>query len=66
MSTPPPPEENDHFLLRFGFIGELILLFIKGDRWWLPPLLISCVIIALILILLNSFEHIAPFVYVSF
>jgi len=67
MSEPVPPKGKlEIFLLRFGLLGELILLFIGGDRWWLAPLLLAFCFIGLGFILLHTFEYIAPFVYVAF
>ena len=54
------------FLMRLGILGELLLLFIKGDRWWMAPLILALGVMGLVLVLLQTFEYIAPFVYVVF
>ena len=67
--NPPAPKEKgklELFLMRLGILGELLLLFIKGDRWWMAPLILALGVMGLILVLLQTFEYIAPFVYVVF
>ena len=67
-NTPAPKEKGklELFLMRLGILGELLLLFIKGDRWWMAPLVLLLCILGLALVLLQSFEFVAPFVYMAF
>ena len=68
-TTRTAPKEKgklELFLMRLGILGELLLLFIKGDRWWMAPLILALGVMGLILVLLQTFEYIAPFVYVVF
>ena len=65
-NTPKEKGKWELFLMRLGILGELLLLFIKGDRWWMAPLILALGVMGLILVLLQTFEYIAPFVYVVF
>ena len=53
-------------LLRVGVLGELMVLFATGKRWWMAPLVLLLGIFGLILALLTSFEYFAPFIYMAF
>lgn len=54
------------FLARLGVIGELFQLFARGERKWLLPLGLLLGMFGLVLVLLQSVEYIAPFVYMAF
>jgi hypothetical protein len=54
------------WMTRFGVIGELFQLFARGERKWLLPLGILLASMGLCLVLLQSIEYIAPFVYMAF
>ena len=56
----------EKFLLRFGVIGELMALFLLGERWWMAPLVLLLGILGIILVVLQSFEYVAPFIYMAF
>ena len=65
------PEESEAssleiFLLRFGVIGELLALFLLGERWWMAPLVLLLGVLGIILVVLQSFEYVAPFIYMAF
>ena len=67
----PVSEEKPHgrfelLLMRLGILGELLLLFARGDRKWMLPLGLILGILGLILVVLQSIEYIAPFVYMAF
>jgi len=64
--TEAPKGKLEKTLLRFGLIGELILLLAQGDRWWLGPLILFLFILVLVLVILHSLEYTAPFIYVAF
>ncbi len=53
-------------LMKMGVIGELLLLFATGSRWWMAPLVLLLAVTGLILVVLQSFEYVAPFIYVAF
>lgn len=53
-------------LMRFGVIGELLVLFATGKRWWMAPLVLLLGVFGLLLALINSFEVVAPFIYMAF
>lgn len=56
----------EKFLLRFGVIGELMVLFLLGERWWMAPLVLLLGVLGIILVVLQSFEYVAPFIYMAF
>ena len=56
----------EEFVLRLGTLGELLLLFATGDRWWLAPLILFLGLMGIVLALLQTFSYVAPFVYVAF
>ena len=56
----------ERFLLRFGVIGELLALFLLGERWWMAPLVLLLCVLGIILVVLQSFEYVAPFIYMAF
>ena len=66
MDETPKISRWEQFTMRLGIIGELLLLFSTGERWWMAPLVLLLSIIGLVLVLLQSFEFIAPFVYMAF
>jgi hypothetical protein len=53
-------------LLRLGVVGELIAHFARGDRWWLAPLALVLGLLGLVMVVLQSIEYVAPFVYLTF
>ena len=60
------PSSLERFLLRFGVIGELLVLFLLGERWWMAPLVLLLGVLGIILVVLQSFEYVAPFIYMAF
>ena len=62
------PEDGvlERVLLNMGVVGELLLLFIKGDRWWMAPLVLLLCVLGAVLVVLNSLEYVAPFIYMAF
>ena len=63
---PQPPGRLETTLMRFGVIGELLVQFATGDRWWMAPLVLLLGVLGLILALINSFKVVAPFIYMAF
>ena len=53
-------------LMKMGVIGELMLLFATGSRWWMAPLVLLLALIGLVLVVLQSYQYVAPFIYVAF
>ena len=72
MSDSPDELKKDEvsslekFLLRFGVVGELLALFLLGERWWMAPLVLLLGVLGIILVVLQSFEYVAPFIYMAF
>jgi len=79
MTDQPTSESDDHraidhavpgrvesMLLRMGTIGELLALFVRGERWWMMPLVAVLVLLGLGLVFLQSIQYVAPFIYVAF
>ena len=56
----------ERVLLKMGVVGELLLLFVKGDRWWMAPLVLLLCVLGAVLVVLNSLEYVAPFIYMAF
>jgi membrane glycosyltransferase len=50
---------------RLGVVGELLSFLWRERLWWMIPILIALVIVAL-LVVLGSNPAVAPFVYVLF
>ena len=75
MSDSVPPEETklparessrlERTLLRFGTIGELMALLVRGGRWWMLPLVLVLVMLGILLVTIQAFEAVAPFIYVA-
>ena len=45
----------ESFLLKLGVIGELMLFFARGKRWWMAPLVMLLALAGLVLVVLQSF-----------
>ncbi len=75
MSEIAPPEDNklperqttrlESSLLRLGTIGELLALLVRGGRWWMLPLVLVLVMLGILLVTIQAFEAVAPFIYVA-
>lgn len=52
--------------LRFGTIGELMVMLARGGRWWMLPMVSVFVVIGLALVFLQSVQYVAPFIYMVF
>jgi len=75
MSEAAPPEPTklpvressrlEQTLLRFGTIGELMSLLVRGGRWWMLPLVLVLVALGIVLVTIQAFEAVAPFIYVA-
>ncbi len=63
---PPAPTRLEGLLMRLGTIGELMLLLVRGGRWWMLPLVGVLAIVGLGLVGLQMLEYVAPFIYVVF
>ena len=50
---------------RLGVVGELLAFLWRERLWWMIPILIALILVAL-LVLLGSNPAVAPFVYVLF
>jgi hypothetical protein len=70
MTDPNPaphrPARLEGLLLRLGTVGELVLLLVRGGRWWMLPLVLTLVVLGLFLVGLQMLEYVAPFIYVVF
>lgn len=66
VSDEKPHGRFELFLMRLGILGELLQLFARGDRKWMLPLGLVLGLLGLILVVLQSIEYIAPFVYMAF
>lgn len=73
MDEPAEVQESGHeagriesILMRFGTVGELLMLVAAGGRWWMLPLVLLLVVLGIGLVLLQSVEYLAPFIYMVF
>lgn len=60
------PTRTESILMRFGTVGELLMLVSAGGRWWMLPLVLALVVLGIGLVALQSVEYIAPFIYMVF
>jgi fatty acid desaturase len=74
MSSPQPATEPssprpraarrlERLLLRFGTVGQLLMLFARGGRWWMLPLIAILAVLAVAMVGLQSVQVLAPFIY---
>ncbi len=67
MSAPPSkPGWLEAWLLRLGTVGELLALLVRGGRWWMLPLVLVLVSLAVALVMLQGMQYVAPFIYMVF
>ena len=59
------PSWLESFLMRFGTVGELLALLVRGGRWWMLPLVVILVVLGIALVFLQSMQYFAPFIYVA-
>lgn len=64
--NPSPPSRMEAALLRLGTAGALIAMLSRGGRWWMVPLVAILLLLGLGLLVLQSMQPVAPFVYVVF
>jgi len=50
---------------RFGVAGELLSFFARNKRWWMLPVILSVLLLAIVIILAQS-SALAPFIYTLF
>jgi hypothetical protein len=60
-----PNSRLETTLLRFGTIGELMALLVRGGRWWMLPLVAVLLVLGLALVTIQALEAVAPFIYVA-
>lgn len=53
-------------VLRYEAARELVTLLIENGRWWLVPMLGVLFLAAVLLIVVQAIEYVAPFVYTIF
>lgn len=68
MSEPAPtepyvPSRLETMLQRFGTVGELLSLVVRGGRWWMLPLILVLVSVAGLMLALQAVQYVAPFIY---
>jgi hypothetical protein len=57
---------TEAFLMRLGTVGELLLLLVRGGRWWMLPLVAVLVLLGGALLFLQGMHYVAPFIYMVF
>lgn len=60
------PGWQERLVLRFGTVGALIAMLVRGGRWWMLPLILGFLLVAVGLIFLQSVHYVAPFIYMIF
>jgi hypothetical protein len=60
------PDRTEAFLMRLGTVGELLLLLVRGGRWWMLPLVTVLVLLGGALLFLQGMHYVAPFIYMVF
>ena len=75
MSTPtaphtpspePKPRRIEALLTRMGTAGALLLMLSRGQRPWMVPLVVVLLVLGLAMVLLQSVQYVAPFIYMVF
>ncbi len=69
MSNAPEPYQPtrvESMLLRLGTAGELLAMMLRGGRWWMLPATLVLLAFAAVLLVLQSIQYVAPFVYMVF
>ena len=69
MSNAPEPYQptrEESMLLRLGTAGELLAMMLRGGRWWMLPATLVLLAFAAVLLVLQSIQYVAPFVYMVF
>ena len=59
-------EWQERLVLRFGTVGALVAMLVRGGRWWMIPLVLGFLWVAVGLIFLQSVHYVAPFIYMIF
>ncbi len=59
------PGRLEAMLMGMGTAGELLALLARGGRWWMLPLVIVLLLLGAVLVVLQMFEYVAPFVYIA-
>jgi len=52
--------------MNVGTLGELAALLWQSGRWWLLPMSVVLVGAAVLLVVVQAVEYVAPFVYTVF
>lgn len=57
---------QQRMVLRFGTVGALLAMLVRGGRWWMLPLVLGFLVVAIVLVFLQSAHYVAPFIYMIF
>lgn len=60
------PSKMETMLMRFGTAGALLAMLGRGGRWWMVPLVVVLLVVAVGLLFLQSIHYVAPFIYMVF
>ena len=52
--------------MRFGTVGALVAMFVRGGRWWMLPVIVVFLLVSVGLLFLQSMQYVAPFIYMVF
>ena len=62
----PKPRRIEALLTRMGTAGALLLMLSRGQRPWMVPLVLVLLLLGLAMVLLQSVQYVAPFIYMVF
>ena len=66
LARPRSPGVTARTRMTLGTLGELAALLVQSGRWWLLPMLVVLLGSALLLVIVQAVEYVAPFVYTIF
>ncbi len=56
---------HSRIIIHLGIVGELLVFLWKRKLWWLVPLIVVIILIALLLVFVQG-SAVAPFIYTLF
>ena len=65
-ARPPSTGVAARTRMNLGTLGELARMFWQSGRWWLLPMSIVLAGAAVLLVVVQAVEYVAPFVYTVF
>jgi hypothetical protein len=66
LARAPSPGVAARARMNLGTLGELAALLWRSGRWWLLPMSLVLAGAAVLLVVVQAVEYVAPFVYTVF